>query len=108
MLVGLNERFRFYRYERGERFSWHLDGAYVRSRTERSQLTLMVYLSEGFEGGDTRFAETWFSTDRYLAVRPRAGMALFFPHRLLHTGAEVTQGMKYVMRTDIMATTHLG
>ena len=46
--VGLNERFRFYRYGAGEYFSWHYDGSYYRNDLERSLLTLMVYLDEGF------------------------------------------------------------
>ena len=29
-------------------------------------------------------------------------MALLFQHRLLHEGAEVTAGVKYVVRSDIM------
>ncbi len=27
---GLNERFRFYRYDRGQKFNWHRDGAFVK------------------------------------------------------------------------------
>src|SRR5688572_29092590 len=34
--VGLNERFRYYRYEPGQYFKWHGDGAFVRSDVERS------------------------------------------------------------------------
>src|SRR5262249_2662886 len=53
--VGLNERLRFYRYGPGEFFAWHRDGAFWRSNGERSLITLMVYLNEGFEGGSTDF-----------------------------------------------------
>ena len=101
--VGLNERFRYYRYDRGERFNWHLDGAYVRGPFERSMLTLMVYLNEDFSGGQTAFSEGHRS--EVLSVKPQTGMALVFPHRLLHTGVEVTAGRKYVMRTDVMYAT---
>lgn len=34
--IGLNERFRFYKYEPGHRFNKHKDGAFVRSESERS------------------------------------------------------------------------
>jgi hypothetical protein len=44
-LAGLNERLRWYRYDPGERFNWHLDGSFVRSRDERSFFTVMVYLN---------------------------------------------------------------
>ncbi len=48
---GLNERFRFYRYDASQRFNAHRDGVVERSPTERSRLTFMVYLNEGAEGG---------------------------------------------------------
>jgi hypothetical protein len=60
----------------------------------RSFLTVILYLNEGYAGGETRFGD--------LAVRPRAGMALLFPHELRHEGAEVTAGVKCVLRTDVM------
>src|SRR5438105_771564 len=46
--LGLNERFRFYRYDPGQRFDWHFDGCFERSPSERSHLTFMIYLNEGF------------------------------------------------------------
>jgi len=94
--VGANERFRCYRYEPGQRFAPHYDGAFTRGPSERSELTFMVYLNEGFGGGTTRFHD--FDID----VRPRTGHALLFQHRLLHEGCEVTSGTKYVLRSDVM------
>jgi hypothetical protein len=35
-------------------------------------------------------------------VRPVRGTALVFRHRLLHEGAPVLTGRKYVLRTDVM------
>jgi len=92
--VGVNERFRFYRYEPRQSFRWHRDGYFARPSGERSRLTLMVYLNDDFEGGETRFEQA--------VVKPVKGMALFFVHHLLHEGAEVRRGRKYVMRTDVM------
>lgn len=92
--VGINERFRFYRYDSGQTFRWHRDGYFQRQSGERSRLTLMVYLNDDFEGGETRFEE--------VVVKPERGMALGFVHHLLHEGAEVKSGRKYVMRTDVM------
>ena len=95
--VGLNMRFRFYRYEPGERFAPHYDGYYERPGTGiRSLYTCMVYLNDDFEGGQTRFFEHGH------VIEPRTGMGLFFVHRQLHEGAEVTRGRKYVLRTDVM------
>lgn len=92
--VGVNERFRFYRYDVGQQFDWHYDGAYERPNRERSRLTFMIYLNAGFEGGETLFDTT--------AVTPETGLALFFVHDLLHKGEAVKSGRKYVLRTDVM------
>lgn len=93
--IGLNERFRWYRYDPGERFAPHYDGAFIRSRQERSLLTCMIYLNEGFEGGETNFPPG-------IQVKPETGKVLLFIHHQLHEGAEVTRGRKYVLRTDVM------
>ncbi len=93
-VVGLNERFRFYRYDPGERFAPHRDGAFRCDNGERSLLTFLVYLNEGFEGGETIVEGR--------AIRPKLGMALIFEHQLLHEGAAVISGRKYVLRSDVM------
>ena len=95
--IGLNELFRFYRYQRGHQFKGHFDESYVRNAQEASYFTFMVYLNDNFQGGDTTF--------RGLRVRPRQGMALIFLHSLYHEGSEVTQGVKYVLRSDVMYRT---
>lgn len=91
---GLNERFRYYRYTPGQRFDWHFDGSFARPNGEVSLLTFMIYLNEGYEGGETQFES--------LSVSGKLGMALVFEHELLHEGAEVTGGIKYVLRSDVM------
>lgn len=92
--VGLNERLRFYRYDPGERFAPHTDGSFRRPNGEESLLTFMIYLDEGFEGGETNFGD--------VRIVPKTGMALVFDHYLLHEGAAVTSGRKYVLRSDVM------
>jgi hypothetical protein len=94
--IGANERFRCYRYGPGQRFGLHYDGAFRRSARERSLLTLMVYLNEGFTGGATAFH------DWDVRVAPRTGLALIFQHQLLHEGCELIEGTKYVLRSDVM------
>lgn len=101
-LLGLNERFRYYRYENGQTFRPHFDGSFDRSRSEASFLTFMAYLNDGFTGGDTAF----YHNDGRPRVRvvPEQGMALVFEHQQLHEGAAVETGRKYVLRTDVMYT----
>ena len=99
-LVGLNERFRFYRYDPGQTFTPHYDGSFRRSVSEWSELTFMVYLNDDFEGGETNFFREDGSTT--IRVKPVTGMALVFTHPILHEGAVVLSGRKYVIRTDVM------
>lgn len=95
--TGLNELFRFYRYQRGHQFKGHYDESYVRNAEEASFYTFMVYLNDNFQGGDTTF--------QGVRIQPKQGMLLLFLHSLHHAGSEVTQGVKYVLRTDVMYRT---
>ena len=95
--VGLNERFRVYRYRPGQRFRPHFDGSFNREEdVEESALTFMIYLDDDFVGGATAFL------DDGVVVVPRTGMALFFHHALLHEGRTVERGVKHVLRSDVM------
>ena len=104
--VGLNERFRFYRYDPGERFRPHTDGYFARTGA-RSKLTFMIYLSGGCDGGETI---VYIDADdglplpdgTVLRVPPEPGKVLAFRHDLLHEGAAVRAGRKYVLRSDVM------
>ena len=102
-LQGINERIRFYRYDPGERFAWHLDAVFHRTDTEWSWLTLMIYLNDNFEGGATSFYDD-SAPGGFLRVTPKTGTVLLFRHDelLRHAGEKVTTGRKYVLRTDVM------
>ncbi len=107
-LVGFNERFRFYRYGPGQTFKPHFDGSYNRfARREASELTFLIYLNADYTGGTTDFHYDFETYERLggvprLRVTPARGTALVFLHRLLHEGAPVLTGTKYVLRTDVM------
>ena len=96
-LSGINERLRCYEYQVGQRFAPHSDGAFIRDEIEQSWYTFMVYLNEEFEGG-----ETVFFVEPEKSIKPQTGMGLLFQHPIIHEGAEVTNGTKYVIRTDLM------
>lgn len=118
---------RFLKYVGGEYFRPHCDGSYERDdRSERSYFTLHLYLNNGVSpseqemgemsakdrlkaaketliGGATTFHSLSCSPERSLEVMPRTGRVLLFQHRdLVHSGADVVQGTKYTMRTDLM------
>lgn len=93
--IGLNELFRFYKYSPGQRFKMHRDGRYERNETEFSYYTFMIYLNDDYEGGQTKFHSGEF-------VSPKKGTALIFEHSLRHEGEKLINGIKYVLRSDIM------
>lgn len=92
--IGLNELFRFYRYDINQHFNWHYDAPYQRNQNERSFYTFIIYLNENFEGGETAF-------DRF-EVKPKIGDAIIFSQELEHAGLPIKKGRKYILRTDIM------
>ncbi|NES81076.1 MAG: hypothetical protein F6K10_06540 [Moorea sp. SIO2B7] len=106
LLVGFNERLRFYRYSSDQTFKPHRDGAYYRFKTrEQSYLTFMVYLNDQVISGETRFfvnLQQAFWENPYLSVQPKEGMALVFIHNIWHEGAVLESGQKYLIRTDVM------
>jgi prolyl 4-hydroxylase len=95
--IGLNERLRIYRYDHGNFFRPHSDGAFRRNASERSLFTVIIYLNDGYKGGKTAFED--------FAVTPVTGSALCFLHPLRHEGCTVEKGTKYALRTDAMFRT---
>ncbi|KAF7313939.1 Fe2OG dioxygenase domain-containing protein [Mycena chlorophos] len=122
---GINRRFRLYRYRPGALYRPHIDGAWPASGMDSSKaspsyiydsdpslysrLTFLIYLNDNFDGGCTTFflpgAEAGIMDAR--PVRPRTGTVCVFPHgaalgSLLHEGSGVTEGAKYVIRTEVL------
>lgn len=92
--IGLNEMFRFYRYDVEQRFKRHIDGRYKRNDKEESRITFLIYLNDDFKGGTTKFDE--------IEIFPNAGSALCFIHEQKHEGIPILEGRKYVLRSDVM------
>jgi predicted 2-oxoglutarate/Fe(II)-dependent dioxygenase YbiX len=102
--VGLNERLRVLKYSQGEYFGSHMDTKFVRGPNygdkagETSHVSVHVYLNDKFKGGQTRF----HGKGRHYDVKPKTGSILIFDHNLLHQGAVIKSGKKYIVRTDVM------
>ena len=115
--LGLNPRFRFYRYRVGDFFAPHTDGSWPGSRIvdgrlvdnawpdRWSQLTFLLFISDGYDGGATRF---YVGDNRAeIDVRTPLGGALCFPHgthpqHCLHASSEIRAGTKYIIRSDVL------
>ncbi|MBX3226381.1 MAG: 2OG-Fe(II) oxygenase [Labilithrix sp.] len=95
-LAGANPRLRLYRYEPGQRHGTHWDTVVELGDGVESALTLVFYLNDGFEGGETDFPELGKK------IAPRTGRALLFQHRILHEATAVHAGTKHVLRTDVL------
>lgn len=96
--IGLNERFKVYKYvdSKNHYFALHFDGSYDKIPMEEvSWITMLIYLNEDYEGGETSFMDG--------VVTPQIGLAaLMTQHNVLHEALEVKRGTKYVLRTDVM------
>ncbi|KAJ9139946.1 hypothetical protein P3X46_030637 [Hevea brasiliensis] len=120
--VGLNPNIRFYRYKAGQRFGRHIDESVDLGDGKRTHYTLLIYLSgdskaktkndpngskdsssEPLVGGETVF---YGSRNGVVAeVAPTEGMALLHIHGdkcMLHEARNVTKGVKYVFRSDVV------
>ncbi|CBZ25179.1 conserved hypothetical protein [Leishmania mexicana MHOM/GT/2001/U1103] len=115
---ALSENLLFGRYHPGGHFMPHVDGSTIVDLNTRSFYTLLIYLNDCLHGGETFiFAgeqcnvmyldeeENQYrgnATQRVGAVHPKKGSAAFFYYNLLHEGAPVLQGHKYICRADLL------
>lgn len=93
-LKGLNEQMKIYRYEIDQQFKMHRDVPFRRNENERSFITMLIYLNDGYKGGETFFMDG--------NVIPETGKCLLFQQNVMHAGIKVTEGIKYAIRTDVM------
>ncbi|WP_271271127.1 prolyl hydroxylase family protein [Aliamphritea hakodatensis] len=126
--LGLNARFRFYRYQQDDFFRPHIDGDWPGSRiVDRelitnaypdrwSRMTFLILLSDDFLGGSTQFwvdknnprlPATNASDAHLVDVRTPRGGVLCFPHgthplHCLHSSEPILKGVKYIIRTDVL------
>ncbi|KAJ7637251.1 hypothetical protein DFH06DRAFT_1219213 [Mycena polygramma] len=110
-MVRLNERLRFLRYPVGGFFRAHCDGAYQNEKNgQRTFYTLQFYLPSDSSGSHESFLPAKGGTTRFIGrkknyadVDAKPGRVLVFQHAtLLHTGEEVTGGVKCTVRSDIL------
>ena len=104
---GCNPNIRVYKYEPGQRFGPHVDQANRLADGSVTEFTVLIYLSNVSEGGETVFYGSHGSNPSdadALRVQPRKGACLVHAHGvrcLTHEGAEVKKGVKYLLRTDV-------
>lgn len=98
-VVGINERLRFLRYTSGDEFKVHTDGTYVSKEGHHSKITILIYLNDTYEGAFTHIIT---NDNKWLGIQPEVGMLVLQDQCLLHYVPPLTQGVKYVIRTEVM------
>lgn len=100
----LNERLRILKYDTpGDEFKPHSDGQYASPNGSISELTVLLYLNDGYTGAFTHFLSDDGSV--FLPVTPTVGGMTIQDQRLVHCVPPLIHGVKYVIRTDVMYTT---
>ncbi len=115
----INKCYRINKYTNNQEFKFHRDAQYTQSDNVKSSHTLLIYLNDDFDGGNTvfRISKKEYINIGYtiseeldvigndyidIVIKPEKGMALLFDQRLLHAGQILNNGTKYVLRTDLI------
>ncbi|KAJ3105421.1 hypothetical protein HDU96_008584 [Phlyctochytrium bullatum] len=127
-LKGVNEAVRLNIYkEEDDFFAPHFDSQFCPNGDERSLFSLVIYLNDGFEGGETVFhfpkagssavdtkgltVDEEISRREGLAigydpvvVKPKTGTAIVFNHNILHEARAFRggSGQRCLLRTDVL------
>jgi tetratricopeptide (TPR) repeat protein len=99
-LEGIDSKIQLYRYHAGGIFHKHRDGPTYHSKDERSFFTALIYLNSEYSGGQT----TLFTDDlkHQYKVPNSTGGCFVMLQKILHEGSKVEEGVKYVLRCDIL------
>ncbi|CAF0906569.1 unnamed protein product [Rotaria sordida] len=129
-MSGVNKAMRLNKYRHDEHFAPHKDAQYAPSGDERSLLSLIIYLNDNYEKGETKFyfpkAAPKFNMKgltieeeiqaygglengyEYVSIKPKKGYAVLFTHNLLHAAMapqmenSLNLTERIVLRTDVL------
>lgn len=88
-----------YSHTKSEALGVHVDGKNTFYGNE-SVLTLLIYLNDDFDGGETVFVD---KQERELdRIVPQSGKAVLLSQNLLHKALPPQRGTKLILRSDIM------
>lgn len=90
-------------YQKEKSFGIHTDtGLYYNTElNQKSRWTLLIYLNDNFDGGETVFYDTntW---NKVCEIKPKIGKALLFDIDLWHSGSPIVDGEKYWIGCEII------
>lgn len=101
--VGISPCIKFNQYEEGQVFGPHADAVFESlTADERTFMTVLVYLNEGFDGGHTNFLRSR-SGPVVMSVAPVCGNGLVFQHDMLHEATmPIGSPRKMIMQADML------
>ena len=91
-IVQITRPLEFYKYNAGDFIKVHTDAAREVVPGQLSSHTLVIYLNDDMEGGETFFSRM------NVKIKPGAGNGLLFRQELDHEGSLVREGKKYILR----------
>jgi len=96
----LSGNFRFYKYLPGQDFKRHRDGN-TQEEDGVALVTILFYLNDVQvdQGGSTTIYDVNTIVDK---VQPEEGRVLIFLHSVAHAGEALKEGVKYVLRSDLI------
>jgi hypothetical protein len=127
--LGLNGRFRSYKYSEEDHFKLHSDGSWAGTRVVNGTMindsyngdrlslySFLIFLSDDYHGGETEFWVQNLDPSRpahhadeatTVAIRTPIGGVLAFPHgehplHCLHASSPIINGTKYIIRADVL------
>ena len=126
-MSGVNPAMRINKYQRGDFFAPHKDAQYAPNGDERSLFSLIIYLNDDYEKGQTKFyfpkvnkkADIKGLTIKEeikaygglqkgyecITIKPKKGYAVLFTHNLLHEATvpnTAHSAERIVLRSDVL------
>lgn len=88
-------------YKPGNNFSIHTDTGCHYTKNKKSSHTLLIYLNDDFEGGETSFYNQDFQLVK--TIKPKRGRAILFNILLWHTAEKLKRGEKFWIGTEVVS-----
>jgi Rps23 Pro-64 3,4-dihydroxylase Tpa1-like proline 4-hydroxylase len=105
--VGTPKFIMYAKVKKNQLFSIHTDtGAeYDEINNKYSKFTVLTYLNDDYEGGNTKFFD--YNFKETVKINPKKNRTLIFDIDLYHSGEEVKEGNKYWIGTELVVSKFL-
>ena len=101
ILHSINYKLKFLKYCKGDYFTRHYDGNNISENGSKSQISILIYLNNDYEGAYTTFFKDKEDFNGFI-IKPSIGMVCLMDQKIEHEVNALINGNKYVIRTDLM------